>query len=79
MPGKGAKTLNVTNPFKVSNVVDDKDMQDLRKEIEEYGVLVPLIVRVREDGKYELLSRYKRKKAVELINKECEGKPELNN
>ena len=75
--GKGAKTFDVTNPFKVPDIADDEDMQDLRKGIEEYGVLVPLTVRRRKDGKYELLSGYRRKKAVELINKEREGNPEL--
>ena len=72
---KGARIVDVTNPFKVSD--DDKDMQELRKGIEKYGVLVPLTVRRREDGKYELLSGYRRKRAVELINKEREGNPEL--
>ena len=75
--GKGAKTLDVTNPFKVPDVADDESMQDLRKGIEEHGVLVPLIVRRRKDGKYELLSGYRRKKAVELINEERKSNPEL--
>lgn len=76
LAGEGrAKTLNVTNPFKVSD--DDKDIQDLRKGIEEYGVLVPLTVRRRKDGKYELLSGYRRKRAVELINDERKNNPEL--
>ena len=73
--GKRAKIVDVTNPFKVSD--DDEAMKDLRRGIEEYGVLVPLTVRRRKDGKYELLSGYRRKRAVELINKDRKGNPEL--
>ena len=67
--------LDVSNPFDVPDG-DDPDMKDLRKGIEEYGIMVPLIVRKREDGKYELLSGYRRKKAVDSINEERRKKSE---
>ena len=68
------------NPFNVPDYVSEKneksasiaeqDMKELIRGIREFGVLVPLLVRKREDGKYELLSGYRRKKAVEIINQD---------
>lgn len=55
------------HPFKV--ILDDK-MQEMSKSIEDYGVLVPVLVRPRQDGKYEMISGHRRKKASELANKE---------
>jgi ParB family chromosome partitioning protein len=55
------------HPFKV--IVDD-DMQEMSKSIEEYGVLVPVLVRPKQDGKYEMISGHRRKKACELASKE---------
>ena len=76
VPGKGKEEqlIEIRNPFNVPEDTNDEDMKELRRGIEEYGVLVPLTVRKREDGKYELLSGYRRKKAVESINKEREDK-----
>lgn len=75
VPGKDKEEqlIEIRNPFNVPEDIHDEDMQELRRGIEEYGVLVPLTVRKREDGKYELLSGYRRKKAVESINKERKG------
>ena len=67
--------VNVSNPFDVPDD-NDPDMRELRKGIEEYGVLFPLLVRRREDGKYELLSGYRRQKAVDSINEERRKKSE---
>ena len=55
------------HPFKV--IVDD-DMREMSKSIEEYGVLVPVLVRPKQDGKYEMISGHRRKKASELANKD---------
>lgn len=55
------------HPFKV--VIDD-NMKKLSKSIEEYGVLVPVLVRPKQDGKYEMISGHRRKKASELANKD---------
>ena len=51
------------HPFKV--IIDD-NMKKLSKSIEEYGVLVPVLVRPKQDGKYEMISGHRRKKASEL-------------
>lgn len=45
-------------------------MKKLSKSIEEYGVLVPVLVRPKQDGKYEMISGHRRKKASELANKD---------
>lgn len=55
------------HPFKV--IVDD-EMREMSKSIEEYGVLVPVLVRPKQDGKYEMISGHRRKKASKLANKD---------
>ena len=52
------------HPFKVK---DDEHMNTLIKSIREYGVLVPVIVRQKDDGGYEMISGHRRKKACELL------------
>ena len=51
------------HPFKV---VDDDKMQDMVKSVKEYGVILPVIVRPKEDGTYEMISGHRRKRACEL-------------
>lgn len=51
------------HPFKVS---DDDKMQEMVKSIKEYGVIIPVIVRPKEDGTYEMISGHRRKRACEL-------------
>ena len=51
------------HPFKVS---DDEDMQQLVESIKERGVITPATVRQKEDGRYELISGHRRKRASEL-------------
>ena len=51
------------HPFKVQ---DDERMQDTAESIREYGVLVPAIVRPREEGGYEIIAGHRRKHACEL-------------
>ena len=51
------------HPFKVR---DDEDMQQLVKSIKERGVITPATVRQKEDGRYELVSGHRRKRASEL-------------
>lgn len=55
------------HPFKV--IVND-EMIEMSKSIVDHGVLVPVLVRPRQDGKYEMISGHRRKKASELANKE---------
>ena len=51
------------HPFKVIN--DDK-MQDMVESVKKYGVILPVIVRRKDDGIYEMISGHRRKKACEL-------------
>ena len=51
------------HPFKVR---DDEDMQQLVESIKERGVITPATVRKKEDGRYELVSGHRRKRASEL-------------
>lgn len=51
------------HPFKV---VDDDKMQDMVKSVKEYGIILPVIVRPKEDGTYEMISGHRRKRACEL-------------
>ena len=55
----------------------DEDMQQLVESIKRNGVMTPATVRLREDGRYELVSGHRRKKACELAGLEtlkCEVK-----
>ena len=56
------------HPFKVK--VDDS-MLDLSESIKQYGVLVPAVVRQKEDGTYEMVSGHRRKMASELAEQEA--------
>ena len=51
------------HPFKVVN--DDK-LQEMVNSVKEYGVILPVIVRPKEDGTYEMISGHRRKRACEL-------------
>lgn len=51
------------HPFKV--LVND-EMQEMVDSIKEKGILVPTIVRQKADGRYEMISGHRRKKASEL-------------
>ena len=51
------------HPFKVR---DDEAMQETTESIRQYGVLVPAIVRPREDGGYEIIAGHRRKHGSEL-------------
>ena len=54
------------HPFKV---VEDESLKELADSINENGLLEPLVVRRKENGRYEMLSGHRRKKALELIGK----------
>ena len=41
-------------------------MQETAESVKEYGVLVPVLARPREDGGYELIAGHRRKHACEL-------------
>jgi len=62
------------HPFKV---LMDEDMEQLVDSIRRSGVMTPATVRQKEDGRYELISGHRRKKACELAGLEtlkCEVK-----
>ena len=62
------------HPFKV---LMDEDMEQLVDSIKRNGVMTPATVRLKEDGRYELISGHRRKKACELAGLEtlkCEVK-----
>ncbi len=52
------------HPFKVR---DDDDMMNLIESIRAQGVLTPCMVRKKKDGRYELISGHRRKRACELL------------
>ena len=55
-------------PFKVR---DDEDMIQLVESVKERGVITPATVRQKEDGRYELISGHRRKRACELAGFEA--------
>lgn len=55
------------HPFKVR---DDEDMMQLVESVKERGVITPATVRQKEDGRYELVSGHRRKRACELAGYE---------
>ena len=62
------------HPFKL---FIDEDMEQLVDSIKRNGVMTPATVRLKEDGRYELISGHRRKKACELAGLEtlkCEVK-----
>jgi ParB family chromosome partitioning protein len=51
------------HPFLVNH---DESLKELAKSIKENGLLNPLIVRKKENGRYEMISGHRRKEALEL-------------
>jgi len=51
------------HPYKVR---DDEDMMNLVESVRVNGIITPATVRKKEDGRYELLSGHRRKRACEL-------------
>lgn len=51
------------HPFKVKL---DEDMDQLVASVKERGIITPVTLRQKEDGRYELVSGHRRKKACEL-------------
>lgn len=54
------------HPFKVR---DDEEMNKLVESVSENGVLVPAIVREKDNGEYEIISGHRRKFASEIAGK----------
>lgn len=51
------------HPFKVKM---DEDMDQLVQSVKERGIITPISLRQKEDGRYELVSGHRRKKACEI-------------
>ena len=51
------------HPFRV---IDDDKMEEMVKSVKEHGVLLPVIVRKRGEGNYQMISGHRRKRACEL-------------
>ena len=58
------------HPFKVRM---DEKMMEMADSVKQYGVLVPALVRPKEDGGYEMIAGHRRKRASEMA-----GKPMLS-
>lgn len=52
------------HPFKIQ---DDEQMQKLIQSIQDYGVITPVVVRKKEDDRYELISGHRRKYACKVL------------
>ena len=52
------------HPYKV---IDNSDMTELTESIKANGLLNPIIVRKKADGRYELISGHRRKRAYEIL------------
>ena len=52
------------HPFHVNN---DESLKELANSIKENGLYTPLTVRLKEDGRYELITGHRRKAAMELL------------
>lgn len=55
------------HPFKVKI---DEDMDQLVQSIKERGIITPVTLRPKEDGRYEIVSGHRRKKACEIAGLE---------
>ena len=53
------------HPFKVN---DDKEMENMVETVKTGGIIMPLVVRQRDDGNYEIISGHRRKRASQLAN-----------
>ena len=51
------------HPFQVR---DDEDMMQLVESIKEHGVMTPAVLRVKDDGRFEIVAGHRRKRACEL-------------
>lgn len=55
------------HPFQVK---DDDELKKMKESIKLKGVVIPAIVREKGNGKYEMISGHRRKKAIELLGQD---------
>ena len=48
-------------------VLDDEDMEDLMESIKDRGIITPALVRRKDNGRYEIISGHRRKRACERL------------
>lgn len=53
------------HPFQVN---DDMEMENMVETVKTGGIIMPLVVRQRDDGNYEIISGHRRKRASQLAN-----------
>ena len=56
-------------------VLDDEDLKELEESIRDRGVITPALIRRKENGRYEMISGHRRKRACEklgLLSMRCE-------
>lgn len=46
-------------------VLDDEDLKELEESIRDRGVITPALIRRKENGRYEMISGHRRKRACE--------------
>ena len=67
------KDINISDidnfPNHPFNVTENEDLYNLRDSIIEKGVISPILVRPKSDGRYEVISGHRRKYASYLANK----------
>ncbi len=54
----------------MQKVKDDDKMLEMSENIKRYGVTQPVIVRQKDDGRFEMISEHRRKRASVLAGKE---------
>ena len=54
------------HPFQVN---DDKEMENMVETVKTGGIIMPLVVRQRDDGNYEIISGHRRKRACEIAGR----------
>ena len=52
------------HPFQVN---DDKEMENMVETVKTGGIIMPLVVRQRDDGNYEIISGHRRKRASQKV------------
>ena len=62
------------HPFKV---IEDESLKTLAESIKENGLLNPVIVRKKDNDRYEMISGHRRLKAIELNVNKCKSTQQL--
>lgn len=58
------------NPYQPRKIFDEEKLKDLAESIKKHGVLQPVLVRIKEDGRYELIAGERRYRASKIAGLE---------